>query len=166
MTLLTVRLSGTQQINYVPMVRWPQPIAVTETNGVWGNVVAVSRWNSRIRKSGIRLAALVLSTVLQSVRAEMGVRVERACPVYANETNGVWGPVTDVPRHRRNWQVQWTVLVVRLLGTAWRSAQIGYVEFPDLFPAQPDLPQPLKWTECGDRITSFNGRPESRLLPC
>ena len=61
----------------------------------------------------------------------MGVRVERAGPLYANETNGVWSPVEGFSGTTGS-QSSMNSVSCPLSGTAWRLARSATPSFPVL----------------------------------
>ncbi len=75
----------------------PVPIAVTERNGVWGNLVLFPGGGSLAESvlNSISCSAPGYCTAVGESGEDHGAGAHG--PTYATETNGVWGPVTAFP---------------------------------------------------------------------
>jgi hypothetical protein len=75
----------------------PTPIAVTETNGVWGNALVFPSGGSLTESdlNSVSCNAPGDCTAVGKSGEDHGAGAH--VPTYATETNGVWGPVTTFP---------------------------------------------------------------------
>jgi hypothetical protein len=128
-----------------------EPIAITETNGVWGSLVLfpvgnkdLAEWNSvRCTSAG--------NCVAVGSSGELGGAGVHS-PVYATETGGQWSAATVFLRASNAspdaLPAPWIALVVTLSGTAWRSATSATQSSPTR-PPRSGVPMPSKRTGCG-----------------
>ncbi len=110
----------------------PQPIAVTETNGVWGNVVLFAVGLKDQEEWSSVSCASALNCVAVGESGEFGGAGARL-PVYADETNGAWGPVTTFPGTVGDGSAM-DGISCPALGYCVAVGSIGYVEFPNPVP--------------------------------
>ncbi len=117
-----------QSVNYeTDGYEGTQPIAVTETGGVWGNPelqpvgeLASEQWNSVSCTSAGNCVAVGES--------RCGCASGAGGPLYANETNGVWSPVEGFSGTTGS-QSSMNSVSCPSLGNCVAVGQVGYAEF-------------------------------------